>query len=234
MRYPIRCIAAAVWVISAYQSHGDVFLTRPKERMMKEHIEGRGIQDPYTLEALRKVPRHEFVPEHLVRFAYEDRPLPIEHGQTISQPYIVAAMTELLGVKPGDVVLEVGSGSGYQAAVLAEFVGHVYTIEIIPELARTCAERLSRLGYTNVTVKAGDGYAGWPEHAPFDGIIVTAGAPHVPQPLIEQLKPGARMVIPVGLATEVQHLMLIEKLADGTIQQRSVMPVRFVPLTGER
>jgi len=183
---------------------------------------------------MRAVRRHEFVLPDTIHVAYADRPLPIGYGQTISQPYIVAAMTEMLQVKEGDVVLEIGAGSGYQAAVLAEIVSKVYTIEIIPELARLSTERMQRMGYTHVTVKTGDGYFGWPEHGPFDAIIVTAASTHIPPPLIEQLKPGARMVIPVGPPMQVQHLMLVEKKEDGTVTQRNVMAVRFVPLTGER
>jgi protein-L-isoaspartate(D-aspartate) O-methyltransferase len=185
-----------------------------------------------VLAVLGRVPRHEFVPEDMRGDAYADRPLPIGFGQTISQPYIVALMTELLAVQPDDVVLEIGTGSGYQAAVLAELARQVYSVEIVPQLATTAAERLSRLGYDNAVVRTGDGYAGWPEAAPFDGIIVTAAASHVPPPLIAQLRPGAKMVIPVGGPFFVQHLMLIEKQADGTVRSRQVLPVRFVPLTG--
>ncbi len=237
-RYDVRrlfSVVSAVCVLSssAFGAEEDQF-ARQREQMVKETIELRGVKDPVTLKAMRNVPRHEFVDEQLKRMAYADRPLPIGYGQTISQPYIVAAMTEMLQVKEGDVVLEIGAGSGYQAAVLAEFVDHVYTIEIVPELAEISTERLKRLGYDNATVKEGDGYFGWEEHAPFDGIIVTAAATHIPPPLIEQLKPGARMVIPVGPPMQVQNLMLVEKQEDGTITQRSVMPVRFVPLTGER
>lgn len=205
-----------------------------RERMVRETIELRDVSDPATLRAMRAVPRHEFVESGMVRQAYADRPLPIGYGQTISQPYIVAYMTELLQVEPGDVVLEIGAGSGYQAAVLAEIVDQVYTIEIVPQLAELSTERMKRLGYDNVTVKEGDGYFGWEEHAPFDGIIVTAAATHIPPPLVEQLKPGARMVIPVGPPMQVQTLMLVEKDDEGQVRQRSLMPVRFVPLTGER
>ena len=190
--------------------------------------------DGRVLAAMEKVPRHLFVPESLQRRAYENRPLPIGHGQTISQPYIVALMTDLLKLRPGDKVLEVGTGSGYQAAVLSVMVKSVYTIEIVEPLATQARERLARLGYANVEVRAGDGYKGWPEQAPFDAIMVTAGAPHVPPPLVEQLKPGGRMVIPVGPAHAVQSLQLIEKKADGTIGIRDVIPVVFVPLTGKR
>ena len=182
--------------------------------------------------ALDRVPRHEFVPPEYRRYAYDNRPLAIGYGQTISQPYIVAIMTDLLEPGPEDVVLEVGTGSGYQAAVLAELVERVYTVEIIPELGREGAARLERLGYDNVVTRVGDGYYGWQERAPFDSIIVTAAAGHVPPPLIEQLKPGGRMMIPVGSPFSVQHLMLLEKAADGEVTSRQVLPVAFVPLTG--
>mgnify|MGYP002620089521 CR=1 FL=1 len=189
------------------------------------------IEDAATLRAMRSVLRHEFVPEQLRAQAYADRPLPIGHGQTISQPYIVALMTELLDVDEDAVVLEIGAGSGYQAAVLAEIVKKVYTIEIIEPLGRQAIERFERLGYDNVETSIGDGYHGWEEHAPFDAIIVTAAASHIPPPLVEQLKPGGRMVIPVGPPLATQHLMIVEKDEDGVVSQRSVMPVRFVPLT---
>jgi len=200
--------------------------------MVKGQIESRGVKAPQVLQAMRKVPRHRFVREGLKDHAYEDRPLPIGHGQTISQPYIVAYMSEILEPEPGDVMLEVGTGSGYQAAVLSEMVEKVYTIEIIPDLAESARERIEALGYQNVTVRTGDGYYGWEEYAPFDGIIVTAAATHIPPPLIEQLKPGARMVIPVGPVMQVQQLMLVVKQEDGSIVKYRKMPVRFVPLTG--
>ena len=186
-----------------------------------------------VLAALGRVERHLFVPPGQARYAYENRPLPIGHGQTISQPYIVALMTDLLEPDENDVVLEVGTGSGYQAAVLAELVEHVYSIEIIEALAVSARERLARLGYDNVTTKLGDGYYGWEEHAPFDAIIVTAAASHVPPPLIEQLKPGGRMVIPVGGRFMTQLLLLLEKGDDGEIVTRQIGAVRFVPLTGK-
>jgi protein-L-isoaspartate(D-aspartate) O-methyltransferase len=204
-----------------------------REQMVRKDIEGRDVRDAAVLRVLREVPRHRFVPEHLVRHAYADHPLPIGGGQTISQPYIVAAMTELAGIRPDDRVLEVGTGSGYQAAVLSRLAREVYTIEILPELAASARERLLRLGYTNVTVQAGDGYLGWPEHAPFDAILVTAAPDDVPEPLIEQLKPGGRMVIPVGPTYAVQSLLVVEKDAEGVVRQRNVMPVRFVPLVRE-
>jgi len=186
-----------------------------------------------VLATLGRVERHKFVPPGQVRYAYENRPLPIGHGQTISQPYIVALMTDLLEPDENDVVLEVGTGSGYQAAVLAELVDHVYSIEIIEPLATSAGERLKHLGYDNVTTKLGDGYYGWEEHAPFDSIIVTAAASHVPPPLIGQLKPGGRMVIPVGGRFMTQLLLLLEKGDDGEVVTRQIGAVRFVPLTGE-
>lgn len=193
---------------------------------------GSGELDPRVLAALGRVPRHEFVAPALRFAAYENRPLPIGHGQTISQPYIVAAMTDLLKVSPGDTALEVGTGSGYQAAMLAELGAVVSTIEIVEPLAREAAERLRRLGYASIATKAGDGYDGWPERGPYDAIVVTAAASHVPPPLVRQLKPGGRMVIPVGALFQTQQLMLVEKRADGTLSTRQMMPVRFVPLTG--
>ena len=189
--------------------------------------------DPRVLAAVGKVPRHAFVPPDLRDAAYFNRPLPIGYGQTISQPYIVAVMTDLLKPRPGDRVLEVGTGSGYQAAVLAELVERVYTIEIIEALGKQAAARLKSLGYDNVTVRIGDGYYGWKEHAPFDAIIVTAAAGHIPPPLINQLKPGGRMVIPVGSRFFVQQLVVVNKDKQGNITTRQTLPVRFVPLTGK-
>jgi protein-L-isoaspartate(D-aspartate) O-methyltransferase len=200
--------------------------------MVEEQIARRGVRDERVLAALRTVPRHLFVPESLSADAYQDSPLPIGHGQTISQPYIVAFMTEALEMRPGDRVLEVGTGSGYQAAVLAELTDRVFTVEILEPLARQAEERLKRLGYASVRVRHGDGYYGWEEEAPFDRIIVTAAAGHVPPPLVRQLKPGGRIVIPIGGVYEVQTLMLVEKDADGRIGSRQLLPVRFVPMTG--
>jgi protein-L-isoaspartate(D-aspartate) O-methyltransferase len=194
--------------------------------------DGRQLGRP-VLDALRRVPRHLFVPEEVRREAYRDRPLPIGHEATISAPSIVALMTQLLDVAPGHRVLEIGTGSGYQAAVLSGLVREVYSIEIVEPLARSAADRLRTLGYSNVTVRAGDGYAGWREHAPFDRIIVTAAAPHVPQPLVDQLRPGGRMVIPVGRG-ESEQLMLIEKDRRGRVSRRAILPVRFVPLVRDR
>jgi protein-L-isoaspartate(D-aspartate) O-methyltransferase len=200
-----------------------------RARMVKEQIEGRDIKDPRTLAALRKVPRHLFVPEASASQAYSDFPLPIGQGQTISQPYIVAFMTEALGLRGGEKVLEIGTGSGYQAAVLGEIAGRVYTIEIVPELAAQARERLARLGYRNVEVRAGDGYLGWPEAAPFDAIMVTAAAPRIPEPLKEQLKDGGRLVIPVG--DEYQELIVVTRRGS-SYDERRVLAVRFVPMTG--
>jgi len=193
---------------------------------------GKPAIDARVLAALAKVPRHRFVPADQERVAYKNRPLPIGYGQTISQPYIVALMTDLMNVRPQHVVLEVGTGSGYQAAILAEMVRTVCTIEIIEPLARQAEERLRTQGYAGVRTKVGDGYFGWEECGPFDSIIVTAAAGRIPPSLIRQLKPGGRMVIPVGAPFLAQHLMLVEKNADGTILTRQVLPVRFVPLTG--
>jgi len=187
-----------------------------------------------VMKSLSTVERHEFVPRNQKRYAYEDRPLPIGHGQTISQPYIVALMTDLISPEDSDVVLEIGTGSGYQAAILAELVEHVYTIEIIEPLFNSATTRLDRLGYDNVTTRLGDGYFGWEQHGPFDAIVVTAAASHVPPPLIQQLKPGARMVIPVGGRFMTQQLLLIEKTEQGDIITKQIAAVRFVPLTGER
>ena len=193
---------------------------------------GRRALSPGVLGVMAEVPRHAFVPEALRDRAYDDRPLPIGYGQTISQPYIVALMTDLLEVDGDDVVLEVGTGSGYQAAVLARIVKHVYTMEIVPPLADRAKGRLAAAGYANVTVRTGDGYYGWPAHAPFDGIVVTAASSHIPPPLVAQLRPGARMVIPVGAPFLVQHLVLVEKDLDGKVTTRLMLPVAFVPFTG--
>lgn len=189
--------------------------------------------EPAVLEAIASVPRHEFVPPAYRGYAYSNRPLPIGEGQTISQPYIVALMTALLDVDDGSRVLEIGTGSGYQAAVLAEIVEHVYTIEIVPSLGRTAATTLERLGYDNVSVRVGDGYRGWPQHAPFDAIVVTAAPESVPRPLQDQLAPGGRLVVPVGPVGGAQSLRVLEKDADGRISTRDVLPVRFVPFTGD-
>jgi len=194
---------------------------------------GRRRIDPRVLAAIGKVPRHRFVPAHLADRAYDNRPLPIGHDQTISQPFIVALMTDLAEPKPTDRVLEIGTGSGYQAAVLAELVARVYTIEIVRPLGERAAELLAALGYRNIETRIGDGYLGWPEAAPFDAIVVTAAPDHMPQPLIDQLAPGGRLIAPVGGRFGVQTLQVLRKDADGRAVTRSVLAVRFVPLTRE-
>ncbi|WP_456441179.1 protein-L-isoaspartate(D-aspartate) O-methyltransferase [Caldithrix abyssi] len=206
------------------------YYAKLRKQMVEQQIIARGVKDPAVIRAMESVPRHLFVPESEMAYAYLDEPRPIGHGQTISQPYIVAFMTEQLHLKPTDRVLEIGTGSGYQAAVLAEIVDSVYTIEIVPELARIARERLQELGYDNVQVKQGDGYNGWPEKAPFDAIIVTAAPPNIPPPLLEQLKIGGVMVLPVG--EYVQELVVVQKSDEG-ISMRNVLPVRFVPMTGK-
>ena len=203
-----------------------------RERMVKEQIIGRGIASERVLAAMRKVPREEFVPERFREASYADQPLPIGYDQTISQPLIVAFMTEQLRPQPQDRVLEIGTGSGYQAAIMAELVAEVYSIEIIEPLAKKAAATLQRLGYKNVHVEAGDGYQGWPKQAPFDAITVTCAPDHVPQPLVDQLKEGGRMIIPVGSSSGAQELYLLEK-KNGRLERRAVLPVRFVPMTGE-
>jgi protein-L-isoaspartate(D-aspartate) O-methyltransferase len=201
-----------------------------RERMVRQQIETRGVKDPQVLEAMRSVPRHLFVPADYREAAYQDSPLPIGESQTISQPYIVALMSELLEVGPGDKVLEIGTGSGYQAAVLAAMGVEVYTVEIRQRLCERARETLSGIGYDNVHVRCGDGYGGWPSEEPFAGIIVTAAPDRIPDPLVEQLSIGARMVIPLG--DFYQQLMVIKK-TDAGVEERSVIPVRFVPMTGE-
>jgi len=204
-----------------------------RKRMVATQIRARDVKDPNVLKAMQIVPRHAFMPASQRRYAYGDYPLPIEHGQTISQPYIVAFMTDALKLGPGSRVLEIGTGSGYQAAVCAEIAREVYTIEIVEGLAKTAKERLKKLGYKNVFVKAGDGFFGWPDKAPFDAIIGTAAAKRIPEPLLEQLKPGGRMIIPTGSAWGFQYLELVTKDEEGKIRKSKVMPVRFVPMTGE-
>lgn len=205
-----------------------------REAMVARQVEGRGIRDERVLAAMRTVPRHAFVPDGQRSRAYADRPLPIGHGQTISQPYIVAYMSEQLGIEPGDRVLEIGTGSAYQAAVLAAMGAEVVSVEIIEALAASAARRLDGMGFGNVTVLHGDGYYGYPAMAPYDAIIVTAAAEHVPPPLVAQLKPGKPMVIPVGRAGWTQNLLRIERREDGSTRSRNLMAVSFVPLTGER
>jgi protein-L-isoaspartate(D-aspartate) O-methyltransferase len=203
---------------------------RTERLLLVRQIEAQGVKDGATLAALRAVPRHEFVPAALADRAYGDHPLPIGHGQTISQPYIVGFMTEVLQPRPGMKVLEVGTGSGYQAAVLAEIGATVKTVEIFEPLARQATERLKRLGYKNVEVRHADGHFGWKEAAPFDAVIVTAAAGYIPPALVEQLKPGGRMVIPVGSVGGVQNLILVEKDAKGEVTTEILLPVRFVPM----
>ncbi|MBM4053537.1 MAG: protein-L-isoaspartate(D-aspartate) O-methyltransferase [Planctomycetes bacterium] len=202
-----------------------------RKQMVERQIANRGVIDEKVLEAMEAVPRHLFIPEPVRYYSYFDQPVPIGHGQTISQPYIVAFMTELLQPDENDVVLEVGTGSGYQAAILARIVKQVYTIEIVEELGNHAKRQLQTMGFDNIAVKIGDGYNGWPECAPFDAIIVTAASEKIPQPLIDQLKPSGRMVIPVGGVFEIQELMLITKDATSKVVKKSIIPVRFVPLT---
>ena len=207
-------------------------LKEARMQLVDETIAARGVEDENVLDAMRRVERHLFIPDDQVQHAYEDRPVPIGHGQTISQPYIVALMTEIVKPQSDFRVLEIGAGSGYQAAVLAELVDHVYTVEIVPPLAEWAKERLDLAGYTNVTVRHADGFYGWEEHAPFDAIVVTAAAPHIPPPLLEQLREGGRMIIPVGSRFRTQQLVLVEK-EDGAFSTRNILPVRFVPFTRE-
>jgi protein-L-isoaspartate(D-aspartate) O-methyltransferase len=197
-----------------------------------EELRGEGIRDARVLDAIGRVPRHELVPAAQRDAAYEDHPLPIGEGQTISQPWVVATMTEAAAVEPGDTVLEVGTGSGYQAAVLAQLVKQVYTIEIVEPLGLRAKADLARLGVRNVEVRIGDGYAGWPEHAPFDAIIITAAPPEIPKPLLEQLAVGGRLVAPVGEQDDAQELVVVTRRADG-YDQETIALVRFVPMTGE-
>lgn len=204
---------------------GDSAVTR--EYLDRERLDAR------VMAAMGRVARHALVPEGQREYAYQNRPLPIGYGQTISQPYVVALMTDLLQPQPDDRMLEIGTGSGYQAAVLAELVAQVYTIEVVEPLGERALDALQGLGYRNIEVRIGDGYYGWPQHAPYDAIVVTAAASHVPPPLLQQLKPGGRLVIPVGSAFQVQQLVLVEKAADGTISTRQILPVSFVPLTGD-
>jgi len=237
MTFVISAILILPWVSTQCTDGKRVSDSNPKgdfkvmrEKMVESQIKARGVKDPRVLSALLKVERHRFVPEKYLDSAYSDQPLPIGEGQTISQPYIVALMTELLELKANEKVLEIGTGSGYQAAVLAELAKEVYTIEIVEPLAYMGKKRLSELGYQNVIVKAGDGYLGWPEAAPFDAIIVTAAPDHIPAPLIDQLKEGGRMVVPVG--SYAQELKKIVKKS-GKVETTNIIPVVFVPMTGE-
>lgn len=234
-RLPLPAIlAVCLWLAAGCAPDKNRDTTNARHRMMHEQLTGpgRGIKDERVLAAMRTVPRHELVPEDQRVFAYDDRPLPIGHGQTISQPFIVAFMTEHLKPQPTDKVLEIGTGSGYQAAILSGLVKEVFTIEIVEPLAKRAEADLRRLSYTNVFVKAGDGHKGWPERAPFDAIIVTCAPDQIPQPLIEQLRDGGRMVIPVGPDGGVQELYLLEKRG-GEVKKSAVLPVRFVPMTRE-
>jgi len=225
---PTACVGS-----SDYAAEREALVREIERQVIETRFElGTDRLDPNVIAAMRSVPRHEFVPFALRAEAYANRPLPIGAGQTISQPYIVAIMTHLLGVKRGDKVYELGTGSGYQAAVLAEMGVDVYSVEIVPELAARAQETLRRLGYENVSVRAGDGYLGWPEAAPFNGILVTAAAEHAPQPLIQQLAPKGRLVMPIGKGGWVQKLVVMEKTEAGTLNRRDVLPVRFVPVTG--
>jgi len=239
-----RCLAGScAALLAARAAEGQDAFAAPRERMVRdiEHLvsvtaayTGRGTLSANVLVAMRKVPRHRFVPPEQAGDAYADRPLPIGAGQTISQPFMVALMTDLAEPKKSDVVLEVGTGSGYQAAVLAECVARVHTIEIVRSLGERAAALLQELGYSSVRTRIGDGYGGWPEAAPFDAIVVTAAPDHVPQPLVDQLKPGGRMVIPIGVQLGAQDLQVIEKARDGRTIRRNTLPVRFVPLTRGR
>lgn len=233
------CLAAMIGL--CLNAAADERMAAPRQAMVAEMVSMardfnagtvKGRIDPRVLEVMGRLPRHDYVPPALRYNAYENRPLPIGHGQTISQPYIVAVMSDLLRVGAGDTALEIGTGSGYQAAVLAELGATVSSIEIVEPLAREATARLRRLGYARIATRIGDGYHGWPERGPFDAIIVTAAASHVPPPLLAQLKPGGRMVIPVGAPFQTQQLMLVEKRPDGALVTRQMMSVIFVPLTG--
>jgi protein-L-isoaspartate(D-aspartate) O-methyltransferase len=235
-KYILIAIISLAMVISARlclaqdavtQATKNIDFRQLREKMVSEQIEERGIKDKRLLEVMRKVERHRFVPKNLEPFAYEDTALPISEGQTISQPYVVAVMTESLALKGNERVLEIGTGSGYQAAILAELAGEVYTVEILPALARRAEDLLRELGYTNIKVRCGDGYLGWREFSPFDAIIVTCAPPEIPEKLVEQLAEGGRMVVPVGEGW--QELKLIEKI-DGKIKVKNIIPVVFVPM----
>jgi len=222
-------VAGCLALAAPCAAQDEAAFARARQEMVERQLKGRDITDARVLAAMGRVPRHRFVPPALAKDAYTDRPLPIGEGQTISQPYIVALMTQLLELRGRERVLEVGTGSGYQAAVLAEIVGQVHTIEILPGLATSAATRLKALGYGDVKVRAGDGYQGWPTQAPFDAIVVTAGASHIPGPLVAQLKEGGRLVIPVDVAVDYQELLQCRK-ERGQLTQKVIAPVRFVPL----
>ncbi|MFO7694471.1 MAG: protein-L-isoaspartate(D-aspartate) O-methyltransferase [Vicinamibacterales bacterium] len=240
-RHLIAFVAAG-WLMVAPMAPADCTPGNPPQdaferarlAMVADQIAARGVKDPGVLAAMRAVPRHEFVPAALRGDAYADSPLPIGHGQTISQPYIVALMTELARPSASARVLEVGTGSGYQAAVISHLVARVFTVELVDALSQSAAAVLRRLGYANVTVRNGDGYLGWPDEAPFDIILVTAAPEEVPPALLAQLKPGGRLIVPVGRVSDVQDLQVIEKDAAGKVSTRSVIPVRFVPMLKKR
>ncbi|HTO02626.1 MAG TPA: protein-L-isoaspartate(D-aspartate) O-methyltransferase [Opitutus sp.] len=231
--FPPRIWLIGLLPVALLAASGAESRQRERDDMVDTQIASRDISDDRTLAALRKVPRHLFVPENVRRFAYQDSPLPIGHGQTISQPFIVAYMTGIAGIASDSRVLEIGTGSGYQAAVAAELSDHVYSIEIVPALAERAAANLKAAGYERVQLRAGDGYHGWPEAAPFDVIIVTAAADSIPAPLLNQLKENGRMIIPVGPQFGAQNLVLVTK-RDGKVRTRTLMPVKFVPFTREK
>jgi len=230
MLLALRLLALTALACSTAPDTEDQAFARAREAMVASQIAARGVRDEPTLRAMRKVPRHLFVPPELRAQAYDDHPLPIGHGQTISQPYIVAFMTEAAGLRGGESVLEIGTGSGYQAAVLSEIAARVHTIEIVAPLAEASAALLKRLGYASVSVRAGDGYQGWPEAAPFDAILVTAAAPRIPEPLKQQLKDGGRIVLPLG--DDWQELVVVTRKGE-RFEEKRVLPVRFVPMTGK-
>lgn len=233
LRWALLCCALLLFGASLPASQVDPFLKK-RQTMVEQDIKGRGIKDRRVLEVMAKVPRHRFVDPKYAGQAYEDHPLPIGEGQTISQPYVVALMTEALRLRPTDRVLEIGTGSGYQAAVLAGLVKEVYSIEIRKPLADEAAARLKTAGYTNVAVKYADGYFGWQEHAPFDAIVITAAANHIPPPLTKQLKPGGRLILPLGSTVFFQTLTLVTKKQGGELAVEQMGPVNFVPMTGEQ
>lgn len=226
--FGLACCCGFFGAGPAFSMDEETAYTDSRKDMVESQIQARGVKDPKVLAAMLKVKRHLFVPENMRPHAYDDNPLPIGHNQTISQPYIVALMTELAEIKPTDKILEIGTGSGYQAAILAELSQNVYTIEIVEDLAKDAEMRLKGQGYKNIEVRCGDGYQGWPEQAPFDAILVTAAAPRIPEELIKQLRPGARLVIPLG--DFFQELYVITKDIDGNIRKEKNIPVRFVPM----